>query len=40
MFEATMLFVAMAATIASSNNKFEDYVMSAKIQGLCVSFEG
>jgi hypothetical protein len=40
MFEAILLFVARAATIASSNNKFEGYIMSTKIEGLALKFEG
>jgi hypothetical protein len=39
MFEVTLLFVARAATIASSNNKFEGYVMSTKSQGRTLKFE-
>jgi hypothetical protein len=40
MFEATLLFVVIAATIAPTNNKFEDNVLKLQFLPIAFLFEG
>ena len=40
MFEATLLFVVIAATIVPTNNKFEDNVMKLRLLPITFLFEG